>query len=110
MLLVRASCPRSFAHRRRCLDVTEMPFGKGGEPSVPETYSGGVKSTPAGAGLRGFARLRERKPGRLTTPRSCGLQGLTPSACPFEPELTGTRRYSHGVSLLQGRSSCVRLV
>lgn len=55
------------------------------------------------------ARVRERKPGRQTTPRSCGLQGLAPSGCPFEPGVTGTRRYSHGVVLLQGRSSCVRL-
>jgi len=110
VLPLLSSCPRSFAHRRLRCGVTELPLGGSGEPSSPEVSSGVALTRPAGARLRGFARLREQKPGRQTTPRSCGLQGLTPSGCPFEPGFTGTRRYSHGVLLLQGRYSCVRLV
>ena len=84
-------------------------FGRGSANRPHPRVLGSGQNEASGHLTTWLARVHERKPGRQTTPRSCGLQGFTPSGCPFEPGVTGTRRYSHGVLLLQGRSSCARL-
>jgi hypothetical protein len=43
------------------------------------------------------AYMTSPKSERLSTPRSCGLQGVTPSARPYGHRSLGARRYSHGV-------------
>ena len=112
-------CMRHLEHLANVLRVTETIVtsprsSRGSERRTvlsPVTTTGGATTAQWAlhdAGQRPDSR--EQRPGRHTTPRSCGLQGFTPLAYPFEPGVTGTRRYSHGVSLLQGRSSTARLV
>lgn len=82
-------------------DVTELSVERSANRPFPRCAQEGSKQPQRALDYVACSFARAEA-GRQTTPRSCGLQGLTPSACPFEPGVTGTRRYSHGVSLLQG--------